>query len=241
MVPCPANGEGFCNQKVFCIEKRCIHNTQKTKSSTSNQAAEACVPPLTKPRTRHSKSSSTPVLHLFIGYNRPPFILRGGCAEPEPWDENRPEKIQKELEEIRKFAVTNNLPIPSDDPNAVDLGTLRKLFPGGGDKGLDDPRLRYLAQLLPAIEERTGAETDELLWPGDGVVVSPHNPHGPPYNATVADLPLILALEQPCDAQARRYHYMHFQHRFETADPQPHVLTEEEFLQRFYPDLDRSG
>jgi hypothetical protein len=233
MAPLTASGEYHMLHKILCFQKQCAQNTRKMKSVLKLHDS-----PLTThkrqstvmPKATQSKYPDESELHL---------CLRGGCAEPGPWNENQPEKIEKELEEIRKFAATNSLPIPSDDPHAVDLETMKQLFPGGGNQGLDDPRLRYLAQLLPAIQKRTGAETDDVLWPGDRVVVSPENPHGPPYNATVADLPLILALLEPSDADARRYQYMRFQRRFETADPQPSVLTEEEFLQRFYPDLDR--
>ena len=150
----------------------------------------------------------------------------------------RNQQMEKDMEEIRNFAKAHDLPIPSDDPSAVNEETLRNLFPGGGNCGFDDPRLRYLAQVLPAIEERVGS--DQLLfWPGERVVISPQNPRGPSYNATVVDLPLILTLEEPCSTEAYQYHYMRFQSRFETSDNPPQVLTEDEFLDRFYPDMDR--
>ena len=182
-----------------------------------------------------------PRLSVLITRQRQSFTLRGGTGGdfqfPEIQDEQN-QQIEKDMEEIRNFAKVHDLPLPCDDPSAVNEETLRNLFPGGGNCGFDDPRLRYLAQVLPAIEERVGS--DQLLfWPGERVVISPQNPRGPSYNATVVDLPLILTLEEPCSTEAYQYHYMRFQSRFETSDNNPQDLTEEEFLDRFYPDMDR--
>ena len=166
------------------------------------------------------------------------LYLRGGTfSRPELNEEHVP-SVEQDMEEIRKFAKLHDLPIPSDDPKAVDPEVWRRLFPGGGDCGLDDPRVRYLAQVMPAVEEQAGSD-QEIFWPGECVVVSPQNPYGPSYNATVVDLPLVLSLIGPSSGEAAQYHYMRFQNRFQTSDAQPSVLSEKEFLDRYYPDLDR--
>jgi hypothetical protein len=175
---------------------------------------------------------------IYIDSGRHHLSLRGGCAYEATGNREEWQNVEQDMEQIRKFAKDNNFPIPSDDPKAVDPNTLRRLFPGGGECGLDDPRLKYLAQVIPAVEEQAGGDKD-IFWPGECVVVSPRNPSGPPYNATITDLPLILSMLEPCSEEAFRFNYMRFQNRFQTADIPPQVLSEQEYLERFYPDIER--
>jgi hypothetical protein len=162
-----------------------------------------------------------------------PWILRGGSEE----DDQKQQSIGKDMEELKKFALSNGLPLPNDGPECIDEDKLREAFPGGNGEGLDDPRIQYLAQILPAISKQSDEETP-VFWPGDRVLVSPMNPMAPSYNATVVDLPLILQRETPLHVDAHQFQYRRYQRRFETCSPRPKVLSEEDFIERFYPEID---
>ena len=164
--------------------------------------------------------------------------LRGGSFSRPELNEAHIPSVDQNMEEIRKFAKQHDLPIPSDDPKAVDPEVLRRLFPDGGDCGLDDPRVRYLAQVIPAVEDHAGSDQDFFLaW---RMCCSITTKSIWPFIQCKRRRPSARSI--PDWASKRRGHSVS-QHAFPEPLPDVRCATvgtqRKEFLACFYPDLDK--
>ena len=73
----------------------------------------------------------------------------------------------------------------------MDPEVARIAFPGGNE-GLDDPRVKFMAAILPKIHRHGDQQPARHYWPGEEVTISPQFPYAPPYNATAVDLIAVL-------------------------------------------------
>mmetsp|Transcript_9228 Transcript_9228/g.26511 ORF Transcript_9228/g.26511 Transcript_9228/m.26511 type:complete len:201 (-) Transcript_9228:413-1015(-) len=163
------------------------------------------------------------------------YRLRGGLENDLRQGQDFEDAVSRDFHEMVSVAKAHGFSEPKCHPAARRDST----FEGGDVDSFDDPRLSYLSQVMEEIQQKEKSSHKEY-FPGDVVQVTIKNGVPQVFNATVVSLPFILSREIPVNADALLYRYDMANRRFVPQNSSRNIMIEHEFVNLFYPDLDRS-